>query len=277
MGFRWVQIGYWVLVLGGFHKYWLFLVRCASISWFQVVSQSVVDVFRLAHLRVFQRYFLVCMYTWVLGWPAIQSVPFPIIYKNRRGFIPSLCSLDIENSLLVGQWYFPNWWKKIHHTSGTSESGFLKFEKWKVKIKSFHSFSRSAKWKNNAFTLFREVQSEIKMLSLFFEKWKVKSKCFEIEIEKWKFSRNLNNSRETRFLNRFIPWKPNKTAETNVLPLGNNHGHFHNLTILKGDCSFTNLLYCRHLILVTYIWNRGSESFFKQFFDWGQLGLNTLS
>ena len=24
-GFRWVQIGYWVLVLGGFHKYWLFL------------------------------------------------------------------------------------------------------------------------------------------------------------------------------------------------------------------------------------------------------------
>ena len=89
--------------------------------------------------------------------------------------------------------------------AGTSESGFLKFEKWKVKIKSFHSFSRSAKWKKNAFTLFREVQSEIKMLSLFFEKWKVKSKCFEIEIEKWKFSRILNNSRETRFLNRLKP------------------------------------------------------------------------
>ena len=31
--------------------------RCASISWFQVVSQSVIDVFRLAHLRVFQSYF----------------------------------------------------------------------------------------------------------------------------------------------------------------------------------------------------------------------------
>ena len=26
--------------------------------------------------------FLVCMYTWVLGWSAIQSVPFPIIYKE---------------------------------------------------------------------------------------------------------------------------------------------------------------------------------------------------
>ena len=48
---------------------------------------------------------------------------------------------------------------------GTSESGFLKFEKWKVKIKSFHSFSRSAKWKK-------------KWLSLFFEKCKVKSKYF---------------------------------------------------------------------------------------------------
>ena len=89
--------------------------------------------------------------------------------------------------------------------AGTSESGFLKFEKWKVKKKSFHSFSRSAKWKKNAFTLFREVQSEKQMLSLFFEKWKVKSKCFEIEIEKWKFSRILNNSRETRFLNRLKP------------------------------------------------------------------------
>ena len=33
-----------------------FLFRCASISWFQVVSESVIDVFRLAHLRVFQSY-----------------------------------------------------------------------------------------------------------------------------------------------------------------------------------------------------------------------------
>ena len=44
--------------------------------------------------------------------------------------------------------------------TGTSESGFLKFEKWKVKTKSFHSFSRSAKCKKNVFTLFREVKSE---------------------------------------------------------------------------------------------------------------------
>ena len=34
----------------------LLFFRCASISWFQVVTQSVSDVFRLAHLRVFQSY-----------------------------------------------------------------------------------------------------------------------------------------------------------------------------------------------------------------------------
>ena len=90
--------------------------------------------------------------------------------------------------------------------------------------------------------------------------------CFEIEIRNWKFLRILNNSRETRFLNRFIPWKPNKTAETMACSWGNNHGHFHNLTILKSESSLTNLLYCRHLILVTYIGNRGSESFFETIF-----------
>ena len=37
------------------HFYWI-LFRCAGISWFQVVRKSVSDVFRLAHLRVFQSY-----------------------------------------------------------------------------------------------------------------------------------------------------------------------------------------------------------------------------
>ena len=36
----------------------------------------------------------------------------------------------------------------------------------------------------------------------------VKSKCLEINIEKWKFSRILHNSRETRFFNWIILWKP---------------------------------------------------------------------
>ena len=131
----------------------------------------------------------------------------------------------------------------------------------KSENKKLSLFFKKCKVKKKTFTLFREAQSENKMLSLFFEKWKVKSKCFEIEIEKWKFSRILNNSRETRFLNRFIPWKPNKTAETMAC-----RGHFHNLTFLKSESYLTNLLYCRHLILVTFIGNRGSESFFETIF-----------
>ena len=53
--------------------------------------------------------------------------------------------------------------------------------------------SRSEKWKKEAFTLFREVQSEKNMLSLFFEKCKVKNKCFHSfsRSEKW----NQNASR----------------------------------------------------------------------------------
>ena len=46
------------------------------------------------------------------------------------------------------------------------------------------------------------------MLSLFFEKWNVKSKCFETEIEKWKFWKFFNISRETRFFNKIILWEP---------------------------------------------------------------------
>ena len=47
------------------------IFRCASISWFQVVSQSVIDVLRLAHLQVFQSYF---------G----RGLPLPIP-RNKKG------------------------------------------------------------------------------------------------------------------------------------------------------------------------------------------------
>ena len=48
--------------------------------------------------------------------------------------------------------------------------------------------SRSEKWKKEAVTLYWEVQSENKMLSLFFEKCKVKKKCFHSfsRSAKWK-------------------------------------------------------------------------------------------
>ena len=92
-------------------------------------------------------------------------------------------------AFLQGDWngYEHNLWKQ-HDYSGTSESGFLKFEKWKVKIKSFHSFSRSAKWK--------------KMLSLFFEKCKVKSKCFHSFSRSEKWNQNASRSRSRSEISR---------------------------------------------------------------------------
>ena len=55
--------------------------------------------------------------------------------------------------------------------------------------------SRSEKWKRKAFTLFREVQSEKKMLSLFFEKCKVKNKCFHSFSRSEKWNQNASRSR----------------------------------------------------------------------------------
>ena len=55
--------------------------------------------------------------------------------------------------------------------------------------------SRSEKWKRQAFTLFREVQSEKKMLSLFFEKCKVKNKCFHSFSRSEKWNQNASRSR----------------------------------------------------------------------------------
>ena len=44
---------------------WSFLFRCASISWFEVVSGSVINIFlQLAHLRVFQSYFRCASISW---------------------------------------------------------------------------------------------------------------------------------------------------------------------------------------------------------------------
>ena len=83
------------------------------------------------------------------------------------------------------------WVFEVREVKSENKKLSLFFEKCKVKKKCFHSFSRSAKWNQNAFTLFREVKSEIKML---------RDRDREV-----KFSRILNNSRETRFLNRLKP------------------------------------------------------------------------
>ncbi len=109
------------------------------------------------------------------------------LQDNRRHIQHSNMNLDVDMGYVYG-YGLPN---------------FI-FAKWQAPARVGLRSSRSEKWKNEAFTLFREVQSEKNMLSLFFEKWKVKSKCFETEIEKWKFSRIPDNSRETRFYNRII-------------------------------------------------------------------------
>ena len=58
------------------------------------------------------------------------------------------------------------------------------FEKWKVNLVFLSLFSR--------------MKSEMKMHWDRDREWKVKWKCLEIEIEKWNFQKNLENSRETR-------------------------------------------------------------------------------
>ena len=61
------------------------------------------------------------------------------------------------------------------------ESGYWKFEKWKVKWKSGSLISRSEKWNENLVHSFRE--------------WKVKWKCLDIEIESEKWNENVSKSR----------------------------------------------------------------------------------
>ena len=115
----------------------------------------------------------------------------------------------------------------------------LFFEKCKVKKKCFHSFSRSAKWKKCFYSFSRSK--------------KVKSKCFEIQ--KWNFSRILNKSWETRFLNRFFGgWAEPKTKIT---------GRFKNLLIKFLHPSN------KKVQLVPFFHSIFKWDFFKSFQDYG--------
>ena len=101
-------------------------------------------------------------------------------------------------------------------TAGPSERGSAKFEKRKVKKRSFHSFSRSAKWKKYAFTLFREVQSEKNMLSLFFEKCKVKKNAFTLFREvKSEIKMLRDRDREVKILENSWQFSRNEILQQN--------------------------------------------------------------
>ena len=154
--------------------------------------------------------------------------------------------------------------------AGTSESGSLKFEKWKVKTKSFHSFSRSAKWK--------------KMLSLFFEKCKVKIKCFHSfsRSEKWNqnASRSRSRSENSRefltilekrdFTTELFYESQKRLLKQMACSSSGNHHHFDILTIEKSESLFkgaASFLFADLtasqlflLILASYLGNEKSES-----------------
>ena len=70
---------------------------------------------------------------------------------------------------------------KIACVPVSCESGYWKFEKWKVNWKSGSLISRSEKWNENHFHSFWE--------------WKVKWKCRGIEIENEKWNENASRSR----------------------------------------------------------------------------------
>ena len=127
------------------------LFRCASISWFQVVSQSVIDVFRLAHLRVFQSYFgrgasltntkkqkkgkgkwckwcvnNTCVWSKANSWFGLcvfikrtkfaQIVVTLFSYEGKTGFI-CFCLLSMKNRLtLYFVWRFCAFpWRRVYH------------------------------------------------------------------------------------------------------------------------------------------------------------------
>ena len=99
----------------------------------------------------------------------------------------------------------------------------LFFENCRVKKKCFHSFSRSAKWNQNASRL--RSRSEI-------------SREFLTILEKRDFWTDLFRESQIRLLTQM------------ACSRGNNHEHVHNLTILKSESSLINLLYCRPINLL---------------------------
>ena len=107
--------------------------------------------------------------------------------------------------------------------------------------------SRSEKWKKEAFTLFREVQSEKNMPSLFFEKCKVKNKCFHSFSRSEKWNQNASrprsrseNSREFRtilekrdFTTELFCESQKRLPKQMTCSRSRNHQHFDTSTIEK--------------------------------------------
>ena len=144
--------------------------------------------------------------------------------------------------------------------------------------------SRSEKWKKEAFTLFREVQSEKNMLSLFFEKCKVKKICFHSFSRSEKWNQNASrprsrseNSREfltilekRDFTTELFYESQKRLLKQMACSSSGNHHHFDILTIEKSESLFkgaASFLFADLtagqlflLILASYLGNEKSES-----------------
>ena len=84
---------------------WGLIFRCASIAWFQVVSQWVLYLFRIAHLRVFQSCLYLYLYLYSYFRPIQQSQVFCLKINCVIG--PDSLSFDFidPRGNTIQQWY----------------------------------------------------------------------------------------------------------------------------------------------------------------------------
>ena len=116
------------------------------------------------------------------------------MYKVEATGVPKThCTVKIDNNVDEQCiWWCGRWWRQNMLNMKPLKIAARKDFGWLWKWRRGGHCRDQREW---VFEV-REVKSENKKLSLFFEK------------------------RETRFLNRFIPWKPIKTAETDGLLVG---------------------------------------------------------
>ena len=119
----------------------------------------------LINVKLRTRYGLPCEVTWLnVGWhengnTLSKWLPLQFCVISPKWLLLQFCVMEGHVEDMCGAPECPQ-------RQGPARVGF-----WS---------SRSEKWKTKAFTLFRGVQSEKKMLSLFFEKCKVKKNAFTL-------------------------------------------------------------------------------------------------
>ena len=135
--------------------------------------------------------------------PALTAV-----MRDRSLLVPNVANVfgDCLWHLLVRCIWFPNTEARVFPPEKMSVIHNSVLREWVLdnrKVKSeekmpFTPFEK-CKWKNNDLRLRSRNESEIKMTGNRDREVKVKWKSFEIEIEKWNFSRIFENLKRTDF------------------------------------------------------------------------------